>query len=65
MIMIVRIPEEVEIKDFNAIFFCSTKNLERIIELMEDIELGYIIHDYCYTGIDITDPFRFKKIFFN
>lgn len=63
--MIVRIPDDIEIKDFNAIFFCSTKDPEYIIELIEGIELSDIIHDYGDTGIDITDPFKFKKIFFN
>lgn len=65
MIMIVRIPEDVEIQNFNAIFFCSTKDPERIINLIEDIDLDDIIHDYGDTGIDLTDPFKFKKIFFN
>lgn len=65
MIMIVRIPEDIEIKDFNAIFFCSTKDPKSIINLIEDIDLDDIIHDYGDNDIDLTDPFKFKKIFFN
>lgn len=65
MIMIVRIPEDVEIHNFNAIFFCSTKDPNSIIDLIEDIDLADIIHEYGDTDIDLTDPFKFKKIFFN
>jgi hypothetical protein len=65
MIMVVKMPDEEEQKYFNAIFLCSTKDPMYLLEMMEELDLGEIIHEEGEPGIDMHDPFRLKKIFFN
>jgi len=65
MIMVVKMPDDEEQKYFNAIFLCSTKDPMYLLEMMEDIDLGEIIHEEGEPGIDMLDPFKLKKIFFN
>jgi hypothetical protein len=65
MIIMVTVPDSSDIKDFNAIFICSNKSTKCIIDLIEDIDLLGLIHDDGEVGIELTDPFNFKRMFFN